>query len=581
MIIKTQIILLAILCIFTFASCIYKSDIRLENANKNIESNPTKSLNILSTINCDNLSKNDFALYSLLYTQALIKCGVAVSSDSLIRFAYKFYKESNNEDLYIRSFFYNAKVSYNKNDLCRAMNDALVAYDCAKEHNEYYWIAKSAELISDIFFDVYNYSQAEIFTKEAIENYKLSNKCSNLYYALCDLATIYLNENKDTEAAGLLDSIKNVCPIEFSSDQNFSDYLKATTNALKLKTGKLQDIQKDDFSTSNKDYSNDEIIDNLLINSYLYRSEGNFSKSKDFISNAKILASDEQQHARILFASFEHAKAIGDFQYAVILADSILFIQSDIAENILKETITGVQRDFYSNKAQINERKSKYFSIILMIVIPISIIIIALLLIIYRLRLKSKESKLEAAMDTLLILKEKSNNYDSQVKLLSNNITEQSNTISILQKELEYNQEDKIQNEKIIEYLFKEKWSTLNMLCDEYFELGKSVNTRNSILHRIEVELEKLRSPKSLKQFEDMVNSYRGDIMSKLRKECPFLKEADFTFLSLVFAGFSVRAVCLFTDIKYKLFYLKKSRITKKIASSDAPHKELFLEKLS
>lgn len=58
------------------------------------------------------------------------------------------------------------------------------------------------------------------------------------------------------------------------------------------------------------------------------------------------------------------------------------------------------------------------------------------------------------------------------------------------------------------------------------------------------------------------------------------MKEDDYTFLSLVFAGFSVRAVCLFSGIKYKLFYLKRSRLGKRISLSDAPHKELFLQKL-
>lgn len=69
--------------------------------------------------------------------------------------------------------------------------------------------------------------------------------------------------------------------------------------------------------------------------------------------------------------------------------------------------------------------------------------------------------------------------------------------------------------------------------------------------------------------------------MSILREECPFFKEEEYVFLSLVYAGLSVRAVCLFVGIKYKLFYLRKSRLSRRIEESDAPHKELFLDKLS
>lgn len=178
-------------------------------------------------------------------------------------------------------------------------------------------------------------------------------------------------------------------------------------------------------------------------------------------------------------------------------------------------------------------------------------------------------------------MEDQSNRYNYQVKILSDKLTEGTNTISELQKKLDDKQETEAKNIKIIETLFKEKWATLNMLCNEYFERGSSESTRISILHNIEEELNKLRSKKNLKQLENAVDNYLGGIMSCLREECPFFKEEDFTFLSLVFAGFSVRAVCLFTNIKYKLFYLKKSRLSKRISSSDAPHKSIFLTKLA
>lgn len=68
--------------------------------------------------------------------------------------------------------------------------------------------------------------------------------------------------------------------------------------------------------------------------------------------------------------------------------------------------------------------------------------------------------------------------------------------------------------------------------------------------------------------------------MSFLREECTFFKEDDFVFLSLVFAGLNVRTVCLFLDIKYKLFYLKKSRLIKRIEDSAVLHRDAFLSRL-
>lgn len=118
------------------------------------------------------------------------------------------------------------------------------------------------------------------------------------------------------------------------------------------------------------------------------------------------------------------------------------------------------------------------------------------------------------------------------------------------------------------------------MLCNEYFELGDSESTRNALLAHIEKELKKVRSKQYLQDIETAVDANMGGLMSMLRDECPFLKEDDFVFLSLIFAGFSARAVCLLTDIKYNYFYVKKSRLIKRITDSSIPHKSLFIDKL-
>lgn len=219
------VLLISILPFVGFISCDTNKDkTKLKDADKIIEENPSVALNILSNINQDDLSHNDFAYYALLFTQAQIKCGINVSSDSLIRIAYKYYKDSKGGDLYIRAYFYNAKISYNNENFHEAMKDALMAYDYAKEHNNYYWIAKSSELISDIFFDVFNYSQAESYTIEAIDNYGFVGKKINQRYSICDLATIYLNENKDAKAIELADSIYKVV----LSEEKIDPFLKNT-----------------------------------------------------------------------------------------------------------------------------------------------------------------------------------------------------------------------------------------------------------------------------------------------------------------------------------------------------------------
>lgn len=69
-------------------------------------------------------------------------------------------------------------------------------------------------------------------------------------------------------------------------------------------------------------------------------------------------------------------------------------------------------------------------------------------------------------------------------------------------------------------------------------------------------------------------------IVTNLRIQCPFLKENDINYIALIFAGFSARSICLFTGLKYKHYYVKKSRLIERIRKSNAPDKELFLSKM-
>jgi hypothetical protein len=205
------------------------------------------------------------------------------------------------------------------------------------------------------------------------------------------------------------------------------------------------------------------------------------------------------------------------------------------------------------------------------------------LILIYRLycyKVRAKEAELESKVSSLIILNKQAEDIRDENKLLLNELNKKISDVSSLRQQLKNKSFDEQQKSVVVELLYKDKWSTINMLCNEYFEFGDSENMRFYVVQKIEQEIKRLQTNKSLKEIEQAVDRYMNGIMSLLRKECAFLKEDDFVFVSLIYAGFSVRAVCLFTDIKYKFYYLKKSRLIKRIMNSDAQHRDIFCEKL-
>ncbi len=536
-------------------------------------------MTLLEQVDKDNLSDKDLAYYSLLYTQAQIKCGVDVSSDSLIKIAYDAYKRSGSYDLRKRVCFYKAQVAYYGGKLQSAMKDVLVAYEIAKEEDNPYWIAKSAELTGDIFYDSYNYPQSEVYTREGAENYLKAGKVLNHRYALSNLASVYISEGRHDESVALWDSLRRVVMSESPIDSALIDYIDDASMQMLINDGRYNDVRLIFNRLENKNYS-EESLDNTIIKSYLYHNSGKSDNAAVALSNALGMTIDDKEHIRVLYVSYRQALADEDYRKAVLLCDTILFLQSELVYELLSESVTGVQRDYYSAEAIIKEQKNKSLFNLLIVVITAAVVAMALLLIVYRLKMRIKKSELESHVASILQMKEQAERITGENRSLSQELDERNGAVEALRQQLEVKSLLEKENALIVENLFKGTWATLNMLCNEYFERGDNEKTRAVILNDIEKELKMFRSPKNLKEIEVAVDTYMGGIMSLLRTECTFLKEGDFVFLSLVFSGFSVRAVCLFTDIKYKLFYLKKSRLSKRIFESDAPHKDLFLDRM-
>lgn len=145
--------------------------------------------------------------------------------------------------------------------------------------------------------------------------------------------------------------------------------------------------------------------------------------------------------------------------------------------------------------------------------------------------------------------------------------------------------ENRRQNEELrakIDALYAGRVSTLNFLCDEYYNKrdAQQEEVRLSLYKEVEKQILLLRSPKALVELENIVNTYLDDILLRLRQQIPSLTQNDIVFLTYLYAGFSPRAVCIFCDIKIKNFYNRRSRLRARILESGAPGAEYFASRM-
>lgn len=131
-----------------------------------------------------------------------------------------------------------------------------------------------------------------------------------------------------------------------------------------------------------------------------------------------------------------------------------------------------------------------------------------------------------------------------------------------------------------VDALYASRLDILNMLCNEYFEKNDSEKVKLTLYNEVEKQILALRETRNINELQTIVNTYLDNILVRIKEQIPQLGRKDIVFLTYLYAGFSPRAVCIFTDIKIKNFYNRRSRLKDRILASDAPDKEYFVSKM-
>lgn len=155
--------------------------------------------------------------------------------------------------------------------------------------------------------------------------------------------------------------------------------------------------------------------------------------------------------------------------------------------------------------------------------------------------------------------------------------TEQINRLFMLISENEMN--NRCLKAKLSD-LMRNRFSTINQLCYEYFEKADTNFLKKSIYTKVEQEIDHLKSKEQLSQFEQVLNEYCDGIMLRINVQIPQLSDAERTLLIYLYSGLSARTICVLMDIQLKTFYMRRLRLKNKIETSDGPDKEWFVSNM-
>ena len=132
-----------------------------------------------------------------------------------------------------------------------------------------------------------------------------------------------------------------------------------------------------------------------------------------------------------------------------------------------------------------------------------------------------------------------------------------------------------------INHLFESQFTLIDKLSNIYYETHGTKRDKEAIYTQVRGEIEKLQTNKRyIQQLEDIVNKHKGNVMHLLRESMPEFSEMDYRLLCFLYAGFSAKAISVFTGDSIGNIYMRKSRLKSKIAASETNNKEVILRYL-
>ena len=542
--------LLYILSVIILTSCT-AIDVRrtLNDVETYIAERPDSALSVLESIDTTSLATEGMrAHHALLHAMALDKNYIDVTDDSLALTAVNYFQKRGPKKNYARSLYYLALSYYYNEQYDKSIIELSKAETLAEKYDSLY-LGFSKVLQADIH-SINHDEQAELEALiQALNVYYQLNEEYYINVAKNRLAASYINNEKYDEARMLLDElieshelnkrmkIKAIGDYAFlmatRPDANYSIASECYEKVASEEGGKYMSAQ---------DY---------WVWAYALSEIGDFDRSRKIVDAMKqIDSSGTAYHFMYMIAKNE-----GDTEKALDYLEQFCDRNNDEVVQILKQSISGIQKDFYQSQYEIADFKAANRLLVMICIITAAILLVAIsaiLLIRYR---RKKEHE-----------KEQYIRYAEEVNRQLRDFKQ--NTYSLLQK-------------KYIS-IYKSKYETLGSLFDQYMQSGGRIDSERIVYKKVVSLIDELRGEiENSEDFEAMLDADLDGIMTKLHTELPDLKKKDFSLFGYLALGFDATIISHFMDCTVNTIYIRKSRLKKVIEESDADHKQLFMEVIS
>lgn len=505
---------------------------------------PDSALALIRSIDEQSIStKALHARRALLLTMAQDKCYIDVAEDSTVRVAYDFYKNHGKKQDRLMATYYIGVIQQNAKDYIDAALSFREAEPLAEALEDYRQLSLIEQHLSYIFalnFDhvrALEYAEkAEIAARQAGESL-MADYC--LYDVAIQLLSMYRYDEAERILRQLLDSSNENSELFSYSAKRLAQTLLFKENPDVLVAKQLyRDIEKKNKSSlGSHDYG-------LL--AFISEKENESGKADTYLQISKSLIhspADSAVYYNDCRNVYDERK---DWEKAHRAKTESVRIQDKMTLELLEQSLTHSMESYYKNEWELEQERSR--SRLYSSILAVTLLTLVFLVLYTLLRKRNKQ------------------------------IMEDMASIQDISSDL-------------VDTLIAEKVKSLQQLSESYFSWEDYVITKrehkkgrlsqDEIITSFRKQLSELRNDHSIiATLEQSLNLTDNGIMEKARQYLKKEKELDFSIITLLFSGFSIKSISYLLRMSESSLRMRKTRYKQQFETMSEPIRSLFLSKL-
>lgn len=527
----------------------------LSHAEELMQTRPDSALMLLEDLSKGALrGRENRAHFALLYSQALDKNYIDLANDSIIRIAVDYYAPRKDNTRKMLAYYYLGRVQYNAKEYQKAIVSLMQAEEAAKLSRDNFYLGLIYRSMSDIHSDIYNFTEALQYARNSYNSFTLSENQHYADWSLLDIGKAFHNSAQYDSSIVYTKSVIEIAKAH-QDTLLLSDALQTIAKSY-VATQKYKDAINS-FQESLK-LGNDSFSKNdLSMMGTAYHAVGDIEKANQ--CRIELLRIDSTE----TWLSYMIEKQCGDYQNALSALEAVISKSNYHLSKLIRQNVTQAINEYQLHKFQLQKKElqqAKLSRALLILSIIFCVVFIVLAAYIVRQRIKAKNLAIVEYMDKV---------QDLESELL------------VKERNLQAVSESNSQMNEQINLLFAKQFATIDQLSATYYEMHAVKNEKEAVYKSVKKEIENFsKNKKTLQELENIVNQHKNNVMAVLREEFPEFSEMDFRLICYSIAGFSAKAISVFTGNSTGNIYMKKSRLKAKINASDIAQKETIIKSL-